>query len=646
MILDETLPQLFYKSFQKNAHKQALLFKKDSPTFTVFTYQQLFDKWESLTLAFNKIVNIQAFDRVFFLSVNRPEWIICDLALLALRAVDAPRDNDISDDDMKHIVSHSDPHSAIIENVNHLKRLESLKLTPKTVIILDKPEDTSFHKNHNCSIFYFDDLLLEGEKLKKEYPSFFKDSIDSGKIDDLITIIYTSGTSSNPKGVCLTHTSFSFQFSSLLKRTPALKGSKIISILPIWHVYERSAEYLTLFADGSIVYSKPSASILLKDIKETSPHLFYAVPRIFEVLYKNIMKQVDKSNVFKRFLFRFFYAISFAYHESLDFTEHRFFDRGKLFPFAKYVLNLFASFIVVILYPLQKIGFILVFRSIRKKFGKHLKFIFSAGAHLPIKVNKFFRDIHLKILEGYGMTEMAPVITARSTKHNVQGSAGRFLTGIEYYCIDMNGNKNQREGVLHVKSPQMMTEYYNNPQATKEAIGEDGFLNTGDIVQIDNYGMLRVIGRMKNIVVLANGENIETEPLEVEANISPYIDHSCVVGQDQKNLGILIAPNFDYLTAQLNKDNILYTNNHDIVNHPKVKSIYMNIIKTSVNKKFKKTPIVFVKLLEKELEINKELTATLKIKRHYMETVYKNTIYDLFHKNENIVSKTFNKMIN
>ncbi len=585
--------------------------------FTKITYSDLFKKIHYLRQGFHSI-GIKQYDHVALFSDNRIEWIITDLALLSLGAVDVPRGTDSTKKELLHISKHSDARFLIVENCKLLDKLspEIKKIFPKTHII-------SFEK---CKGYLsFDDIIEKGKSLAVN-KRIGKVNV---KKDDLATIIYTSGTTGKPKGVMLTHGNLLHNIRAI---TPLLKirdGSrdKTLSILPVWHVYERTFEYCTFSAGAQQVYT--DTKHFVHDLEHEKPTLISCVPRIWIMVYRNIVSKVKKEKPLKKAIFYVLLNISLSFENSMRIIFRR--DTViKPESFIKSLIKMQKAIILIwLLLPLKFLASEM-FHPIKKRIAPRLRAAFSGGGALPPYIDNFFNAIGINILEAYGLTETSPGISGRHIDHNVLHTVGPPFTETKVKILDENGYPLPKgeKGVLYVKGPQVMKGYYKNKKATEAVLDKNGWLNTGDLAIMTQRGELIIMGRAKDTIVLLSGENVEPTPIEKKLMESDIISNVVVLGQDEKDLGALITVNEEYIKKEIG-DTIKDLENTAIGKRIK-EELNKLVNEDSGFKSFEK--IRHFKILPSGFKVGDEMTETLKIKRNVIRRKYEKIIKDMFKK--------------
>ncbi|MEO1180786.1 MAG: AMP-binding protein, partial [Cyanobacteria bacterium J06636_28] len=409
-------------------------------------------------------------------------------------------------------------------------------------------------------------------------------------------------------------------------------GSKVMSILPIWHCYERTFEYFTLSQGVHQIYT--SIRHVKKDLKAYKPNYMVGVPRLWESIYEGVQKQFREQPDSKQKLINFFLHQSQRYitakriadNLSLDNTPNAF-DRAM------------ASTQRAVLWPVHKMGDTIVYKKVREATGGNINFVVSGGGSIADHLEDFYEIIGVDILGGYGLTETSPITHVRRPWQNLRGADGNALPGTETRIVNLDTRQDVpqgEQGLVLIRGPQVMQGYYKNPEATTKAIDPDGWFDTGDLGKITPNGDLIITGRAKDTIVLTNGENIEPQPIENACARSKYVDQIMLVGQDQKVLGALIVPNVEALSQWATGQGITIneTNPAEALNTPKVLTLFKQELTREVKARPGYRPderIGPFTLLSEPFTIeNGMLTQTMKIKRPVVTRNYQDVIDGLF----------------
>jgi len=321
-------------------------------------------------------------------------------------------------------------------------------------------------------------------------------------------------------------------------------GDRVVGILPSWHSFERTAEYFLLSRGCTQTYS--SIRHLKADLKATKPQYMVGVPRLWESIYEGAQKQFRDQSPGKQKLIFTFFGLSQRYVENLWRWQDMKIDE----PSISSVTRLGSGVAALALWPLHQLGKKLVYGKVSEATGGQVKQLISGGGSLARHIDIFFEIIGVQLVVGYGLTETAPVLSARRPWRNLRGAAGQPIPFTEIKIVDLETRQELPQGgqgLVLARGPQIMAGYYRNPEATQKAIDPEGWFDTGDLGWISRDGNVVLTGRAKDTIVLTNGENIEPQPIEDACIRSNYIDQIMIVGQDQRSLGALIVPNVDAL---------------------------------------------------------------------------------------------------
>ncbi len=630
--ITETVPKRIRSIVQKNPDTPVLYSKDGEGNYRPLSYHEFFENARIFGTGLHSI-GIQRGDHVGIICDNRQEWLIADTALLGIGALNVPRGSDSMPDEVAYILHHADCKVSFAEDAVQLEKiLSKRKDIPqlKTIIVIDK----DFRKTGqygDVSVLTYDEVFAAGEAECKKHPDFFETELEKGSPDDLATIIYTSGTTGNPKGVMLTHRSFIFQMDRIKQILFLGPGDIFLTVLPIWHSFERAVEYIVMNNAAAIAYSKPVGKIMLEDIQKIRPTWMTSVPRIWENVRLAIFRKMKKEGGLKKTLFFFFAAVGEAHAYFSNVLRGRYPQFKKRSVFADVMKSIFP---LIALYPFKGLGSLLVFRKIKKTLGGRFVAGVSGGGALPPYVDRFFQAAGILLLEGYGLTETGPILSVRLQKNPVAGTVGPLLPDIEFRLLGEDGRELPpgEKGVLYVKSEQVMVGYYKRPDETEKVL-KDGWLNTGDIALYTYPREFKILGRAKETIVLMGGENVEPVPIEEKLAQSPYIEQAMVVGQDKKFLGALIIPNYENLTDYADGKGLAFREKEDLIAKPEILELIQNEIQSLINQKngFKAFERIFrFTLLPKPFEVGKEITQSLKIKRNIVNELYKDKIESLF----------------
>jgi long-chain acyl-CoA synthetase len=537
-------------------------------------------------------LGVQKGDKVALLSNTRYEWTLIDLAILSAGAVTVPIYQSTIPKDVQFILEHSDVKMIFVEDKNQFKKVEGIrKDLPqlKDVILIEK--------NGAEDVLYLRKLIQENDASEDA----FEKKVGSISIDDVATVVYTSGTTGQPKGAVLTHKNFVSEILALGSIFEFTPDQESLIFLPLAHILARAVQFFQLYSGFVQAYAQ-SIDKLLDDIRDIRPHFMACVPRIFEKIYSKVINDVQASNAIKKSLFQ--WAVNVG-------TEVSRAKRDSRSP----------SLLTGLQYAVAKK---LVFSKLHHKLGGRISFFISGGAPLSAEVAEFFHAADILILEGYGLTETTAAINCNSPDHYRFGTVGLVTKNIK--------EKIANDGEILVRGDHVFQGYFNNEEATKEAFTADGFFKTGDIGEFDADGFLRITDRKKDIIVTAAGKNIAPQAIENLLKTDPLISQVMVHGDRRKFLSALITVNPDELKKLAGQLRVPEDNFSVLVENPKI----YDAMKKRIDEKNKQLPsyetIKRFAILDKDFTVEGgELTPTLKVKRKLVTDRYR-SLLDSFYK--------------
>ena len=497
-----------------------------------FSYKELAEKITLAASSFNAL-GIEKGNVVGLFSENSPRWLIADQGLMRLEACNAVRGATAPVEELQYILDDSESVALIIQTRELLEELsldETRKKRFKFVLQLEgKPEE---------GVLGWEEFLLKGVQspLENSLPQ-------SNELEDnlVATILYTSGTTGKPKGVPLTHGNLLHQIRSLACIANPPPGTPLLSVLPIWHSYERSAEYYFFSCACSQTYT--TKKFLKQDLQEVQPVVMATVPRLWEAVKTGFDDAIKKMPKGQQKILRGALSNSSAYKMSLRKSRDLLVERIKT---SQRLVSLLE---VIVRWPFHSFASLFLWPKVLKQLcGGRLRYPINGGGAIAPHVDHFFESVGVELLVGYGLTETSPVVSCRRTWRNIRGSAGLPLPKTEFRIVNPETRspmKFRECGVVLVKGPQVMNGYLGRPEETKKVLDSNGWFDTGDLGMLLPDGSLVLTGRAKDTIVLSNGENIEPGPLEEYLAASPLIQQLMLVGQDERQLGALIVPNFD-----------------------------------------------------------------------------------------------------
>lgn len=533
-------------------------------------------------------LGVQPGDKIAVVSSNRVEWNTMDIAIQQIGAIMVPIYPNISVPDYRYIFNNASIKLGFVAGADLYSKISQIK-----------DEVPSLEK-----IFTFDSLAdlpnwMELVELGKDVATEeVQKRSDAVKNEDLVTIIYTSGTTGNPKGVMLSHNNILSNVLACEPRIPIDEHSKALTFLPSCHVYERMLHYLYMHM-GTAIYFAESLDTIGENIKEVQPHVFTAVPRLLEKVYDKIIAKGEDLTGIKRKLF--FWAVELAEQ----------YDVQGMSPWYNFKLSIARK---------------LIFSKWQEALGGQVRAVASGSAALQPRLARVFLAAGVNVLEGYGLTETSPVVSVNCLKNGIRiGSVGTLLDNVQV--------KFAEDGEILVKAPSVMMGYYNNPEATAEAIDADGWFHTGDIGDYVDGKFLRITDRKKEIFKTSGGKYIVPQIMENTFKESRFIEQIMVIGEGQKFPSAFIVPNFNFVKdwAERKGMNIREKSNAEIIEMKEVKDRIDRVV-NEINKRFGNwEQLKRVALLSNELSIEGgELTPTLKLKRKVIMEKYKTQFDNIY----------------
>lgn len=588
----ETLSQLFLNTIKSYPKDDLMLYKKEGKYVSIST-EEFADRVRCFSLGLRDL-GLEAEDKLIVLSENRPEWVISDIANLCLGGITVPIYTSLIPEQIKYIIDDSDAKIVIVSDQSQWQKIEAIKsqltkVTSYITFLSEAPE----------GVLTFAQVLERGKKMDKQNPGLFEKMALEVKPDAIASIIYTSGTTGPPKGVMLTHSNIFSNVKTCSSLLPFKDTDTVLSFLPLSHIFERMAMFLYLHNGMSIGFAE-SIDTLGDNLLEVRPHIMINVPRVLEKIYAKVIDNVQMSSSLKRKIF--FWAVKVG----------RKYGRKKILnqPISK---------------PLQfkrNLANKLVFSKVYAKTGGRVRFFLSGGAPLSKDIGEFFYAIGLTVMEGYGLTETSPVITANTFENLKFGTVGKPIPGVDV--------KIDEDGEILTKGPHVMNGYYKKEAASREAF-EGGWFHTGDIGHFDEEGFLVITDRKKDIIVTSGGKNVAPQPIEGILNLNPYISNALVIGDRRKFISALVVPDFEKLEEYAKQNNISFEDHCDLVKKEEIVRFIQEQVDRSASNLASYEKVKKIALLDGEFEIEKgEITPTLKVKRNIVEEKHKGIIDALY----------------
>jgi len=545
-----------------------------------WTYAEVHEEIRELAagLRHHGLTNLQPGDIVALFSENSARWLITDQALMWNGAASAVRGTAAPLDELAYILEHSDACGLVVDTPTVLEKLirneqatRCLAKQVRFIMVLWNRKGAIAEPIRSAvgsvPIYTYEEVTETGRaKVRDALNRTSRSPADAemeralwrpiAEREMLATLVYTSGTTGQPKGAMLTHrnllhqimaNSFSRAWRPLLPSQDASAGDVMVNILPCWHIFERIGELYALSRGVSMVYSK--LLHFKEDLARHRPHLLVGVPRLYESIYQGIKSQLMKQGRFRRALIFGLLGISTRFVQWRRIRDGALFDRH-----VSTLERIYAGLWTLLLWPLHMLANLIAWRQLRRMaLGGRVRTLVSGGGSLAMFLDDFFEAIGVLLIVGYGLTETSPVLANRLREHNIRGTTGLVVPGTQVKIVDPETRQTLppgQTGIICARGEQIFQGYYKDPAATARVIDSEGYFDTGDLGFFSQYtGDLVIAGRLKDVIVLNNGENIEPTPIEDAMLGSDYIDQVMLVGQDQRALGALIVPNLEALAV-------------------------------------------------------------------------------------------------
>ncbi|HVR43265.1 MAG TPA: long-chain fatty acid--CoA ligase [Thermoanaerobaculia bacterium] len=536
-------------------------------------------------------------ERVAILSENRPEWTIADMAILAAGAVTVPVYSTLLGRQVEFILNDSGAAVVFVSNREQLGKMKEIgrHCPALRVIVMFDGEGAE-----GPQVRSYEAVLEEGRAIEDREPGRFEALLRERRPDDLATIVYTSGTTGNPKGAMLTHGNVTSNIKASIDPFRIEPGLIALNILPLSHILERMVDFAYLYKGATIAYAEDVTRVA-DNLLELRPHFFAAVPRLFEKMQGRILETVSQAPALRQKIFHWALGVG---KERLPYRVE-----GKPMPPGLKLKSAIADR--------------LVFRKITEKLGGRIRFIISGGAPLSAEIAAFFIGAGIDIYEGYGLTETSPVIAVNTPQARRIGTVGRPVPGVEVRIAE--------DGEILTRGPHVMRGYFNNDEATEKAIDRDGWFHTGDIGVLDEDGFLRITDRKKDIIVNAYGKNIAPQPLENLLKSSPLIATPVLLGDRRKFIAALIVPDFEHLEREAASMGLRFDSRDEMVRDERIRALVQKEIDRFNENLDRQEQIRKFVLLPRDFSIEEdEITPSLKVKRKKIDEKYRALIDALY----------------
>lgn len=590
-----SIPALFVKRARERGDAP-LFFKQYGSNSITYTWNEALARVHAIAAALVRM-NLAPGDRVAVMADNGPEHSFCDFAIQAGGGIVVPIYTTTAADQMCHILSDSASKIFFFDKESYLRRIQEAFSNLDEPPILVRMHDPKNPQDEEIPLL---SAMMASTPLESEAGEIERRITSIGR-DDLSVIIYTSGTTGPAKGVMLSHGNILSNVEATLRVVSLGPSDTFLSFLPMSHSFERSIGHYAMIEAGVFIHYARSLATVTRDFPEAKPTVAAVVPRFLEKMRQRILATLD----------------------NLPFP---------LRPVVKSALNVRLRKAILTRRQkpvplLLKLASILVgmtgLNKVKEKLGGRIRFLVSGGAALSPELWDFFDALGLVLLQGYGLTETAPVISVNPPERNKPESAGRPLDNLSVRTAE--------DGEIEVTGPSIMKGYWNLPEMTRAAFTEDGWFKTGDIGRIDEEGYLYITDRKKDIIVSSSGKNISPQNLENALCMDPLVEYACVLGEGQRFLGALLSPNLETITPRIRELGIKEADPASLAGDPRVIDLYQQIVNRVNSNVSSCEKILRFKLVRKPFSMDGgEITPTFKVRRRQVESNHADDIRVLF----------------
>jgi long-chain acyl-CoA synthetase len=592
-----TFPHLFFQQVNAHRHRIALR-RKEFGIWNRITWNQ-YGTMVKQTAAGLIRNGLQPGERVAILGDNRPEWLVCHMATMAIGCVTCGVYSTNAPEQVAYVVGHSDSKLLFVENeeqVDKVLQIYSDLKQLKKVVVWDPKGLWGF--SHEGIIFY-DAYLKQGDEYLQQHPGCVTERMNAIDPASTAMMIYTSGTTGRPKGAMISHQNIMGLTESFSRAVAFRPDDELLSYLPLAHIYENLLSVFQAIYSAGTVNFVESMDTLAPNLREVSPTIFASVPRIWEKFMSMIEIRMSDSTVVKRSLYRLAVAVGLRYVRSAKNSRGRF-----LWSLAYWPL------------------YFLVLYHLKRQLGlERVRYGVCGAAPASPELFEFYNALGVPLREGYGQTESTGVIAIQRVNQPRWGYVGEPLPGVEV--------KIAADGEILARGPNVFQGYYKNPELTAETIN-DGWLHTGDVGTLEN-GHLKILDRKKDIIITAGGKNITPAFIENKLKFSAYIQDAVVIGDRRKFLSALILIDEDNVTKYAQDKRIPFTTFADLTQNEEIRKLIHHEVQ-EMNKNLSKVETIkkFVLLPRRFYEEDGDVTPTKKVKRAFLEKRYADLIDNLY----------------
>lgn len=590
-----TLPDLFRTAAAKFKLEDALNYKRNGAWLRISSDEML-ERIEDIAGGLYSI-GLRPGDKAAILAANSPEWTLSDAGCQFAGIIDVPIYTTLAPASIQYILNDSGARILFVEDRQTYERVAEIltECDAVTRTVFFDSEGTG-----SAGAMSLAELESAGKEVRRNDPKLIAELGSAIRPADVATLIYTSGTTGEPKGVMLSHTNILSNVIDAGEKYDFSIHDISLSVLPLTHVFERSAMYLYIFNGMSVFYAE-SVEKVPDNLREVRPTIFVGVPRIFEKVYAKAKLKAAQTGGLKEKLFD--WAIEVAKQFAL--TK----ERGES--------------VSVLLTLKHRIADALVYRKLRDFFGGRLRACITGGAALSDDIFLIFTGAGITIMQGYGLTETSPVISSNNPYAVKLGTVGKPIRNVQVRIAS--------DGEIEATGPGVMLGYYNKPEATAAVFTDDGWFRTGDIGEIDTEGFLRITDRKKELFKTSGGKYIAPSPIEQMIRSSRFVSQAVLVGNERKFAAALVVPNFEMLESYAKIKGLDAKTPGEMCRNERIIDLIGRQIDSATQNLARFEKVKKFALLENELSVEGgELTPTLKIKRRVVEEKYRGVIEKMY----------------
>jgi long-chain acyl-CoA synthetase len=598
-----TLNELFLGAVERHAKPDAFLSKNEGKYEGLSSIYAL-QKVAALAVALERF-GIRRGDLVAILSENRVEWPLTDYAVMGLGAIDVPIYPTLPAGEVEYILRDSEARAVVVSTTEQLQKI--LQMRPRLpkllfVVVMDRVI------TDEPKVYLWSHVIQDALSQTLDPERDFRAKALAVEPQDVATVIYTSGTTGAPKGVILTHANIASNVRASAPRFQFTRNDRILSFLPLCHIFERMLEYFVFWHGTSIAYAESTEKVP-ENLLEARPTVMAVVPRVLEKVHGKTLETVRQGSRSRQKLFHWAVRTGWSYSQpSLNGTKAGLGLRLK-----------------------NTVADRLVGAKIRSRLGGRLRFMISGSAPLAKELAEFFFAVGLPVYEGYGLTETSPVVTVNCAGAVKLGTVGRALADVEVKLGEAGVGVQGGEGKeILVRGPNVSPGYFKRDQENRESF-VDGWFHTGDLGVLDEDGYLTITGRKKNLLKTSGGKYISPEKIEGLFQGHPLVAQMVVLGDSRHFVGALVVPNFASLEEYAHGRQIRFETREQMVAHPEVRAYVQKHVDEACQNLAPFERIRQIALLSREFSVDSgELSPTLKVRRFVVEERYREVIEEIY----------------